>query len=305
MIIKKEQFIWDFCKNGNGKISSFIQSVNFKAYNIINKEVNPASQLFKVFYLSLFPGYLDSKLVKSKAYNFKKITHHGFGGAGIDLEGTNSVESYLKANKKKKLWTNIKRGKKKLEETYLIDYEYNYGSISDEKCAFILDTLKEMISKRFGMEALRHSFIMDWENNILDMADSIRQEKTSLLVIYSDHKPVSISVNRHVAGTIFFCDTHGFDLNYSEYGLGNINNYMRLNLCFKNKIPFLDLGNGVSDFKKIWCNSFYETYYLIYFKKHDFIATVIAYFEITKIRLKNFIKSCVYNIHHKKILNKK
>ncbi|WP_298537822.1 hypothetical protein [uncultured Algibacter sp.] len=302
MSIRKEQFIWDFYKNGKGKISSFIQSVSYKEFEIINKDANSESLSSRVLYLSLFPGYLSPKFLKSEDYTLKKAVHHGFSGVGISLESTNSVECYLKENNKKKIWVNLKRAKKRLEANHLIDYEYNYGHISDEKCAFLMKNLRDMLSKRFGNGALKHSFIMDWENNILDIASSIRNKKTSLIVIYANNKPVSISVNRHVAETIFFCDTHAFDLNYQKYGLGNLNNSMRLNLCYKNKIPFLDLGNGVSEFKKNWSNCFYETYYLIFYKKDDFIGALLTAFEILKITLKNLIKLYVYDFYKKKKL---
>lgn len=304
MIIKREQFIWDFYKNGKGKICSSFDHVSYNE-NIFNNNSRLSRHILpRVVYVTLFPGYLNASLFSSENYKLKKIKHTGFSGAGIHLDGYESADSYLRLFKKNELIKNLRKKRNRLYKDFSITLEYNFGEISEEKCTFLLKTLNDMISERFRGKLDQHSFLSEWDSNIKNMADLINNKKTSLFVIYANEKPISIQVNRHINNVLLFCETHSFDMNFSKYGIGNLNYYLNLDWGIQNKITFIDFGNGISYIKEKWCNTFYETHYLIFRKKHDLIALIIAYFEISKIKLKNFMKYCVSIIGNKTILNK-
>ncbi|WP_298537826.1 GNAT family N-acetyltransferase [uncultured Algibacter sp.] len=292
MIIKREQFIWDFYKNGKGKICDSFDHVSYNE-NIFSNNSRLSRQILpRVVYVSLFPGYLNASLFKSENYKLKKIKHNGFSGAGIRLDGYDSADSYLKILKKNDLRKIIKKKRARLYKDYSVKLEHNFGSITEEKCSYLLKTLHEMISVRFVDKLEEHSFLSDWDSNIKNMVSLINNKKTSLFVVYADEKPISIQVNRHIYGVLLFCETHSFDMNYRKYGMGNFNYYLNIDWAAKNNITFMDFGNGISYIKKKWANMFYDTHYLIFRKKNNFIALIISYFEIIKIKLKTLIKYC-------------
>ena len=289
--LKREQFIYDFFKNSKAIVPGCYEYtyINNKAF--LNKDALKPNQLNDVIYVSLFPTFLDSKIVNEAQYHSKKIIHHGISGAGILLDESYTIESYLEKHTKRQLRKNLRKSLKQLEASCKVTYEYNCGKISEEKCDFLLKSLHKMIEDRFGVANTNHVFMMEWDSNIKNLHELISQKKTSLFVVYDGEKPISISLNRHINNSILFSETHSYDAEYSKFGLGHIDNYMLLSWCINNHFDFLDLGIGVFDYKKKWCNAFYKIEYHIYYKKNSVKAKAIALFEIYKIHIKNFIKS--------------
>lgn len=289
--VKKEQFIYDFLKNSKAVVPNCFEYLCINNNVFLNKNASKPNDLSDVIYVSLFPTFLDSKIVNESEYNSKKILHRGISGAGILLDEVYTPESYLLKHTKRQLRKNLKKSFSQLEESHKVTYEYNCGEISEEKCSFLLKTLHDMIKKRFEGKEEDHVFMIEWDKNIKDLHALINQKRASLFVVYDDDKPISISLNRHINNSILFSETHSYDQEYSKFGLGHIDNYMLLNWCINNNFDFLDLGIGVYDYKKKWCNTFYNIEYHIYYKKNSVITKVIAQYEIFKIKIKNLIKS--------------
>lgn len=302
MHIKREQFIWNFYKNSKTIIPGCYEYVRFNNQKILNSNASSATTLPNVIYVSLFPTFLKSKLVNEEHYKSKSITHFGFSGVGITLNESQTAESYLNSYTSRQLRVKLKKAIKKLENDRNINYELNFGDISDEKCEFLLNTLYTMTNKRFDNKKENHVFMMEWESNTKDLAALIRQNKSSLLVIYDGKKPISISVKRHISNTILFSETHAYDSDYSKYSLSDLDKYYTVNWCINNNYPFIDLGIGLSYHKKKWANLIYDIEYKIYYKNNA-IARGIAQFEITKIKLKNTLKQQIEYI--KNIKSKK
>ena len=80
--------------------------------------------------------------------------------------------------------------------------------------------------------------MMEWDDNIKNLHALINQKKASLFVIYDGDRPISISLNRHINNSILFSETHSYDVEYSKYGLGHVDNYMLLNWCINNNFDF-------------------------------------------------------------------
>ena len=99
-----------------------------------------------------------------------------------------------------------------------------------------------------------------------------------MFVIYHDTRPISISLNFHYNERILFSDCASYDIDYEKFGLGHIDLYKHLEWCLENNYAFLDLGNGVSEYKSKWCNIFYNFHYFLYFKKKSIFAMAISYF---------------------------
>tara|TARA_R110002167_G_scaffold72434_4_gene203694 strand:+ start:3826 stop:4749 length:924 start_codon:yes stop_codon:yes gene_type:complete len=292
--IKRYQFL----ANNDAIIPDCFESI------YLNKKIYPNSSFSnenlntKVIYVSLYPTYLKCKIGNENTLKTKKIVHNGPKGAGILLEDTYTAETYLKKHAKRQLKF-INRDMKRLEASFSVSYEYNYGYITEEKCDFLLKTLYKMINKRFEQKNTPHLFMKTWHSKTKDLALLINKKKASLFVIYADNKPISISLNRHEGNSILFSQTHSYDMDFSKFGMGHLDLYMLLNWCINNDFDFLDLGVGLYDYKKKWCNTFYDIEYRIYYDKKSVLAMGIAQSEILKIKTKNAIKSilALYNIN--------
>ncbi|MEL0456414.1 GNAT family N-acetyltransferase [Flavobacteriaceae bacterium SZ-1-7] len=291
MILKRHQFIWDFYKCSKGIIPSCLSQVLYGGITFENPNTIKKNELPKVCYISIFPSFLTPKLIDEDQYKLTRVKHYGMSCSAMVVSNSNSVEEYLTTYTQKSLRVKLKRAIKKLESAYTVKYEYNHGAISDEKCKSLLNDLNQMINLRFSGRINEHIFLMEWDKNTQDLAVSIREKKSSLFVVYADDKPISISVKRHINKTILFSETHSFDVNFKKYGLGDIDKYMTVDWAIKNKYPIIDLGIGVTPFKRKWCNFFYDKEYLVFYRKKSVMAYVVAKFEIGKIHLKNAIKS--------------
>ena len=113
MSVRREQFIWNFYKNSKVVIPRCYENVSFNNQKILNK--NSTNNTEDVIYVSLFPSFLNSKLVNEEKYIQEKVNHFGFDGAGIILNEPHTTESYLNKFTKRQLRVNIKRALKKIE----------------------------------------------------------------------------------------------------------------------------------------------------------------------------------------------
>ncbi|MFY0714745.1 GNAT family N-acetyltransferase [Seonamhaeicola sp. NFXS20] len=298
--LQREQFIWEFTRIG--KIPPIYKSVSYKNHTF--KNMSQENSLKPVLSVTLFPTFLKANLVNESKYVLKKINHKNFSGAGVDITKSNSIDDFLKQELKSQIRKNLNRTINRLEKCFEISYSYYFGAITEEKLSFLLSNLKLMLEKRFDQKNMLNNFLSKWDINTKDLFELINNKKASLFVVYDRDKPISISVNRHYENTILFSDINGYDLDYSKFGLGHLDNYLLVKWCIENEYKFLDLGNGVVEYKKRWCNTFYDFEYHIYYKKVSLIALTIAAFETLKIKLKNKIKKLKIDKWAKSVINK-
>ncbi|CAH8286193.1 acetyltransferase (GNAT) family protein [Mariniflexile fucanivorans] len=284
--VKREQFIWNF--QNRELIPSCYEKVFFNSANYKNENTSNSTE--PVIYVSLVPTYLKYTLINDADYTQKKIIHKGKSGAGILIDGDYTVDSYLQKFTKRQLRVNLKRAITRLEESFNITYEYNFGTITKEKYNNLLFELRSMLEKRFQEKNIENMFLREWELHTKDLFNLINNKKASLFVIYHSEKPISISLNMHIKNSILFAKINAYDTDFAKFSLGHLDNYLLLGWCLDNKYHFLDLGFGILDYKMKWCNVFYDFEYHIYSKKGSLITKGISFFEVSKIKLKNHIK---------------
>ncbi|MCF8273412.1 MAG: GNAT family N-acetyltransferase [Flavobacteriaceae bacterium] len=286
--IKREQFLWNFMRQGQ-----VCDSFEYLRYNnnILFSNKNKASEFPKVIYISLVPSFLEPIIYHSDDYTLKKITHQNFSGAGIAIEKGMTLELYLNNQLKRQTRINLKRSITRLEESFNISYEYNHGDISKEKCAYLLDTLYNMLKIRFKQKNEHNNRFSHWQEYTKNIYALIQQKKASLFVVYDHEKPISISLNFHFNNHLLMSEVSSYDIDYGKFSLGHLDNYILLQWCMEHEYGFLDLGNGIYDFKEKWCNTFYEVNYLVYYKKKSFLASAMALKEVLIILAKNKVKS--------------
>ncbi|WP_406683901.1 GNAT family N-acetyltransferase [Seonamhaeicola sp. MEBiC1930] len=280
-----------FLDNHNTIIPQFYESISINNKNILNKQSEVEDTLNRVLIVSLHPTYLETYIKNQSAYIHKKIKQIGPEGAGMLFDENYTVDSYLNKFTKRQLRKNLRRAISSLEQSFEICYEYNYGNITKEKCDSLTTSLFNMINMRFEEKKTKNLFIQNWESNTKNLYNLINQKKASLFVVYADKKPISISLNRHFSNSILYSESHSYDLDYSQFSLGHLDNYLLLKWCLENNYDFLDLGMGAYDYKKKWCNTSYYFNYHMYYEKNSIWARIIAQFEMLKMKTKNSIKS--------------
>ncbi|WP_299554811.1 GNAT family N-acetyltransferase [Seonamhaeicola sp.] len=285
--IKRYQFLWNYFKRSQGIIPDCYANLYFNDKTFSNKRSR--NQLDAVNYISLFPNFFRAELTK-EAYKLIKVPHYGMDGLGILLNKDYTYDSYKNEHIKKSFLKGFRRSLRRLETCLNIRYEYNYGSISEEKLKLILSHLYTMLNVRFKEKDTNSVFMDEWDINTENLKQLIEQKRSSLFVVYHNDDPISISINRHVNNDIFLSECHAYDTDFSKFGLGHIDNYMLLNWSIDNKVYFLDLGLGSASYKNKWCNFDYNLEYQIYYKKGMISARLVANFEALKIHIKNRIK---------------
>ena len=295
--IRREQFFWDFIKLG--EVPDFYTNIVFNKTNYIleNSTTILDTNTQKIICVALFPTHLTSKIKDEDNYYLNKIPQINYNGAGIYINQPKTFDEFLNENLKPRIKKNLKRTISRLDNSFNISYKYYYGNISDETCDFLLNTLKKMLDERFDEKNMINQFLLEWNKNISNLSDLIKQKKSSLFVIYDEEKPISISLNRHFKDNMMISECNSYDLDYSKYGLGHIDLYILLKWCIDNDYAFLDLGLGISEYKKKWCNTYYNFDYHIYYKKKSIIAKLIASYEISKIKAKNLIKQLKIDVY--------
>lgn len=288
-LINRQQFLWDFLKKE--MIPNCIESVELNGFSFINKNRTSDNLDNKhLAIISLAPNYLKFNFNKKEPYLEKKIDNLHLDGCGIIINEKETLESYMQNVLSTQTRKNVQRLWNRLNQSFNIEIKYYFGHISEETCESLLLKLYSMLVRRFNNKKTINSFLYNWQNNTQNIFNLINSKKACLIVICSDGEPINITLNYHSHDSILFSEFNGFDIDFYKFGLGDIGNYVLLKWCIANNYKYLDLGNGVMDHKKKWCNSFYEMQYIVLFNNKNLVSKTLASIEIFKIKTKNSLK---------------
>ena len=248
------------------------------------------------------PKYLTISLNDDKRFRFKK--YPSIKGYSICLDSYSEINTYMHDQFNNKTRKQIIKRIIRLEKSFNISYRRYFGEIDEDKCLVLLELLKEMILKRFQERKQESDALKNWTWLQKNIHPLILAKKASLFVIYHEEKPISISFGYHY-GSIFFSYITSYDIDYYKFGLGHIMVYKKLELCFKNKYRFLDLGWGDLEYKRRWCNHIDNLENYVFFPKYSLLVHFIAFWEGNKTRLKAYLLSSKLStlIKKKKILH--
>ena len=126
----------------------------------------------------------------------------------------------------------------------------------------------------------------------------ILEKKASLYVIYDENKPIDICLSYHFQNILLHL-IRSYDIDYSKYGLGQIDIYKQIDWCFENNFKIFDLMWGELLYKTHWSNeiSKYE-HHFIYKNNHPlktpFVNLMIRLYKINDVlNQKRFYKSII------------
>ncbi|MFI1771285.1 GNAT family N-acetyltransferase [Thalassobellus citreus] len=302
-ILNKENFYTDLFENN--KISNAIENISISNSN---KEIFKSEQniIFenKINSIQLVPNYLkihiDKKLKSNTVFQKK--------GYAVDLNGYEDIGQYLKANCSNSTKKNTLRSIKKLETCFSIQYKMFYGSIDFDTYSFIMNSLLEMLIKRFEQRTGRNRVIENWDHYLSKCYNLILNKKASLFVIFNNNQPIKITLNFYY-NSIVYSAISSYDISFYKFSLGNIDTYKQLEWCINNKFSIFDLGYGDFNQKKTWCNLIYDfENHVIYLSKYQMIAKIFTFFINFKYKFINYLISKNINTiftKYKSIFNNK
>lgn len=269
-------------------VPDFYSSISYADNLIVNKPNTCSFNGSKVYSVNLVPSYMSCKLCDEHLFNSKKISQHNWGYA-IFLNSDSNAAGYLKNKFNSNFRTNLNRSIRRLETCFDIQYKMYHGEIALHDYEALMESLRVMLVNRFRAINEPNNNLPKWKDICAETFPLINQKKASLFVIYHGDRPIEISLNYHL-DKILFSSISSYDLDYSKFGLGHIEIYKQLEWCYLNNYNVFEMGVGGMDYKRRWSNNIYNYEHHIYYNK-SFLANCYAFFEISKIKLKEYLKS--------------
>ncbi|GAA3607035.1 GNAT family N-acetyltransferase [Flavivirga amylovorans] len=245
----------------------------------------------------LIPEYFTLNL-RDSSLKSKVIPQYNWGYS-ILLHTSDSIEGYMNRqfnSKKRNIFT---RYVKRLESCFNISYKMFHGDISKIDYDSIMESLRHMITRRFEERNELHKNLHEWDYLVEHTYAEIINNKASLFVIYNEEEPIEISLNYHF-DKILFSYISSYNIDYSKFGLGHVEIYKQVEWCANNDYILFEMGVGGMDYKRRWSNNIYRYNHYVTYKNLSIKSKYKAKLLITKIKIKEYLKSKGVNEIHSK-----
>ncbi len=227
------------------------------------------------------------KLLKSKQYP----------GFLIEISKYKTLNDYMLANFSKNSRNKNKKYKRRLEASFNISYKMFLGEISKEEYDFIFTEFKHLLEKRFAEKQITNNNLdpKEWSFYSEVAYGLILEKKACLYVIYSNNKPIGVTLS-YLSEDILFDAITVFDIDYSKFHLGSVTIMKLIEWCISNNMKVLDFSKGYFEYKTRWCTKTYDFEYHIYYDRKSLKSKIIAlvvksFYELKqKLREKNVNK---------------
>ncbi|GGX27005.1 GNAT family N-acetyltransferase [Aquimarina muelleri] len=289
--VRIDYFFELFEKSVIPKIFSRVECFE-KEESIVNPDYkddfdNASNTIYSVFFI---PNYLKPIFGKD-TFKIKKITQF-FKGYAIFLEGFVSANAYIKYRFRSNA-KGIRRKINRLESCFNISYKTYYGEIKQEEYNFLMNTLEEMLVKRFEQRNDVSQSLLSWDHYKNIYFSLINEKRASMFVVYDRNKPIVVSLNHHFYKRLFSAIS-SYDIDYSKFSLGSLEIYKKLDWCITNDYKSYEMGMGDLTYKREWSNHIYNFEHQIMYPKNNSIATLYANLEYMKAFAKEMIFKIAY-----------
>ena len=299
MRIQKIDLFADLFEKENG-LPEIFAGMEIDQKNISTNSSSIKENFSPVYSLKFVPDYMVFPLVSESLFHCRKLVH--VKGYSVKLDDVTDINSYVKNQFRSNAKT-INRYVNRLESCFNIEYKMFYGQIDKDTYNFIMDSLFDMMQKRFSQLQIKNESEAKWEHTRTILYDLILKKRASLFVIYSGSKPIEISINYHFKG-ILFSSISSYDIDYSKFGLGHVEIVKQLEWCLANNHKIFEMGRGDLDYKRRWSNQIYNFEHHIVYLKDSFYGRLWSIKEVGLNRLKAYLKSKNIDLIFKNIKGK-
>lgn len=218
----------------------------------------------------------------------KSVQYPGFL---IHLDGFKNLGDYLLKTFSKNTRMKMRKFSKRLDACFDVSTKMFFGEIDKSEYDFVFENFMRLLQKRYAEKEVYYNNMQPTEWNFYkDVAYPLIQEKkASLFVIYDKKTPIAVTYNYHTKNTVIDAITV-FDIDYSKFNIGYVNNLKLLEWCFNNNVAALDFSKGYFDYKKRMCTLEYNFEYHILFDKKSLTSKAVAFAYYYMFQLKAYLR---------------
>jgi hypothetical protein len=237
----------------------------------------------------------------------KSVQYPGFL---IELDTFKTIDDYLLNTFSKNTRAKMRKFNKILNTCFKISTKMFFGNIDKQEYDEIFEKFMLLLQKRYSEKQVFYNNMQptEWRFYKEVARPLILEKKASLFVVYNKETPIAITYNYHTEDALIDAITV-FDIDYSKFNIGYLNNLKLLNWCFENNIKTLDFSKGYFDYKKRMCTRQYDFEHHIIYDKTSFISTLKAHTYHNFFRFKAYLRNKKFDVKfHKftyKLKNKK
>lgn len=305
------QNIWrkHFISNKTISTFKFIDGINFYKYRFsvffnVGKNLTKGNTYkinnYKDYKNNTFIIYdVLTHLIK-EPYNLPKniglLKSVQYPGYLIHLNEFKNIDDYLLNTFSKNTRMKMRKYTKRLNQCFDISTKMFFGSIDKIEYDDVFENFMALLQKRYAEKQISYNNMQPSEWNFYnEVAYSlILQKKASLFVIYDNDTPIAITYNYHTEDSLIDAITV-FDIDYSKFNIGYVNNLKILDWCFENNLKTLDFSKGYFDYKKRMCTLEYDFEYHIIFDKKSIKSKLIAYSYYNFFEFKTYLRNKNFN----------
>ncbi|MBC8767855.1 GNAT family N-acetyltransferase [Arenibacter sp. BSSL-BM3] len=241
-----------------------------------------------IYTMSNVPDYL-ALLIEPEEQGFKSKMVRQYQGYLVYLKDIDDSKAYLAQQLSKRNIKNLFAKQRKLEGSNNISYTFHYGDITKEHYDFLLSEFYDMLEKRFLEKKMYNNNLLHWKYYYDLVYPMILEKRASLFVIYDGKKPITLTLNFHLKDIVFsYIQT--YDIDYSNYNMGDISMLKHIEWCKKNDFSIFDLAMGQTDYKLKWCNHIYNYEHHLFYNSQSLFTRIKALILLNELRLRQYLR---------------
>jgi hypothetical protein len=236
----------------------------------------------------------ESNNLPTNIGRLKSVQYPGFL---INLNQFKNINDYLLHTFSKNTRMKMRKFTKRLDECFEIKTKMFFGHIDKEVFDEIFENYRTLLEKRYEEKEMYNNNMQpsEWSFYKEVAYPLILEKKASLFVIYNKQTPIAITYNYHTEDTLIDAITV-FDIDYSKFNLGYVNNLKLINWCFENNLKTLDYSKGYFDYKKRMCTHKYNFEYHIIYDKKSIISKIVAHTYFYFLEFKAYLRNKDVNV---------
>lgn len=252
------------------------------------KDKTPLKENNGVDMVPNIPDYLILPL-KIEKVNLQCKRVRQYQGYLVHLKEGIDCKTYLSEQLSKRNIKNLHAKQRKLEAEHKISYIFHYGDITKEHYNFLFSEFYSMLESRFLEKKMYNNNLLHWKF-YYDLAyPMILEKKASLFVIYDGEKPITMTLN-FLLEDIVFSYIQTYDINYSNYNMGDISMVKHIEWCKESGFTIFDLAMGQTDYKLKWCNHIYNFEHHLFFNPDSSFSRLKSHILSQKLRLRQYLR---------------
>ncbi|HLT52563.1 MAG TPA: GNAT family N-acetyltransferase [Flavobacteriaceae bacterium] len=256
----------------------------------------------KVFLVYDVQGFIDiGETNADKNLKVNKVKQ--YKGSLAKFEGFDTFEAYLKSQISAKGRSKLRGLENKLHKDFTVEIKQFYGSIEENEYNFLMERFYSLLKQRFDQLGLDNDILQKWDFYHEVSFKLVNEGRAVFNVVMINGNVGAISLefvsDHHVIGAI-----KTFDIQYSQYRLGNIELNELLKWTFENKFEALDFSKGDQEYKSRFTNEDYDFECHILYDKSSVVSRFIGlgyvkYFEFKQYLRDKDINTKVSKLKHK------